>query len=682
MTYNELCDILEQQNESEEAGLKDIHTYRGFVGHDGPLKPSSPKFNGSSWNLLVHWEDGTQTWEPLTILVKDDPVSVARYGRDNNLLEKPGWKRLKKIANRKKKFDRMIKQCKVAPSRNVPTYKFGVELPRNVHGLDNLDKRNGNTKWADACDKEIECLHGYKTFSDRGLHTPTPEGFKCIRLHWVFDVKNDLRHRARLVALGNLTEVPKDSSYSGVVSLRSLRMCILIAELNDLKVQAADISSAYLEAYTKEKVCFRAGPEFKELEGHTIVIVKALYGLRTSGARWHERLADTLYEMDFVPCLSDPDVWMKNCGSYYEYVCVYVDDLAVMMKNPDKFFVDLKKIGGYGLKGEGEIKYHIGGDFFRDPDGTLVYSAKTYVNRMLANYQRLFGQMPKEYASPLEANDHPELDLSPELDEKGRAVYMTLIGCMQWAVSLCRYDIGCAIMTMGRFRSAPREGHFDRLKHMCGYLKRYRSGGIRFRTDIPDYGHLEETSVDWTYSVYGNVKEDIPTNMPEPKGKTVRLTCYVDANLMHDFITGRSATGILHLMNLTPVDWFTRRQDTVETATYGSEFVAARIATEQVMDIRTTLRMMGVPIEEKTYMFGDNKSVITSSTIPHSVLKKRHNLLAYHKVREAIAAGLMSFYHIPGTENPSDVLTKNLTHAIAWKLIKPFLFFAGDMTKA
>ena len=79
-----------------------------------------------------------------------------------------------------------------------------------------------------------------------------------------------------------------------------------------------------------------------------------------------------------------------------------------------------------------------------------MHSAKTYVDRMLANYQRLFGNMPKEYITPLEANDHPKLDTSPELDEKGKAIYMSLIGCMQWAVSLCRYDIGCAIMTMGR----------------------------------------------------------------------------------------------------------------------------------------------------------------------------------------------------------------------------------------
>jgi hypothetical protein len=235
---------------------------------------------------------------------------------------------------------------------------------------------------------------------------------------------------------------------------------------------------------------------------------------------------------------------------------------------------------------------------------------------------------------------------------------------------------------MGRFRNAPREGHLERLKHMCGYLKRYKSGGIRFRTEEPEYGHLEEPTVNWANSVYGDVKEECPDDMPEPKGKPVRLTCYVDANLMHDFITGRSATGILHLMNLTPIDWFCKRQDTVETATYGSEFVAARIATEQVMDIRTTLRYMGVPIREKTFMFGDNASVITSSTIPTSVLKKRHNLLAYHRVREAIASGLMYFYHIPGTENPADVLTKNLTHSVAWKLVKPFLFFAGDMSTA
>ena len=84
------------------------------------------------------------------------------------------------------------------------------------------------------------------------------------------------------------------------------------------------------------------------------------------------------------------------------------------------------------------------------------------------------------------------------------------------------------------------------------------------------------------------------------------------------------------MINGTPVDWFSKRQDTVETATYRSEFIAARIATEKIIDLRTTLRYLGVPIKGKAYMFGDNQSIITSSTIPHSQLSKQHNVLSYH----------------------------------------------------
>jgi cation transport regulator ChaC len=72
----------------------------------------------------------------------------------------------------------------------------------------------------------------------------------------------------------------------------------------------------------------------------------------------------------------------------------------------------------------------------------------------------------------------------------------------------------------------------------------------------------------------------------------VHTTTFEDANLMHDLITGRSCTGILHLVNQTPVEWFSKRQKTVETATYGSEFVAAKIATEQIMDLRLSIRLL------------------------------------------------------------------------------------------
>ena len=143
-------------------------------------------------------------------------------------------------------------------------------------------------------------------------------------------------------------------------------------------------------------------------------------------------------------------------------------------------------------------------------------------------------------------------------------------------------------------------------------------------------------------------------------------------------ITGRSATGIIHLVNQTPIDWYSKRQATVETATYGSEFVAARIATEQIVDLRITLRSLGVPIEGPSWMFGDNKSVVTSGTIPHSTLSKRHNALAYHKVREAVAAEILYFVHVSTKQNVADALTKFLPYPVWHPIVDPLLFRAGD----
>jgi hypothetical protein len=161
-------------------------------------------------------------------------------------------------------------------------------------------------------------------------------------------------------------------------------------------------------------------------------------------------------------------------------------------------------------------------------------------------------------------------------------------------------------------------------------------------------------------------------------GKEVVTITYTDANLYHDMLTGRSVTGIIHLCNQTLVDWYSKRQATVESATFGSEFTAARIAVDQIIDLRTTLRYLGVPVVQKSFMFGDNQSVVTNSTIPHSSLNKRHNALAYHRVREMIAAKVLGYYWIDGKDNPADIVSKHWGYQQVWKLLKPLLFYSGD----
>jgi hypothetical protein len=340
ISYNELSNIVEEQQQLQsESPETAVWSFKGIRSHQGPLPPSHPDYKGSSYNVLVEWDDGSETMEPLDTIIKDDPVSVAEYEAENNLLDTPGWKRVKHIAQNKKRLRRMVNQAKASLKGKV--YSFGIQVPRNVKQAFELDKENGNTLWKDAMTREIANIQAYKTFKDMGTVTFVP-GYKKIIVHFVFAVKHDLRHKARLVAGGHLTEPTMEGSYSSVVNLRSLRICLVAAELNGLDIMVGDISSAYLEAYTKEKVCFTAGPEFGALEGHTFIIEKALYGLRTSGASWHQRFADTLKDLGYTPCLADHDVWMKNCGTHYDYVCVYVDDLMHMSKTPQVLFDNLK----------------------------------------------------------------------------------------------------------------------------------------------------------------------------------------------------------------------------------------------------------------------------------------------------------------------------------------------------
>ena len=110
------------------------------------------------------------------------------------------------------------------------------------------------------------------------------------------------------------------------------------------------------------------------------------------------------------------------------------------------------------------------------------------------------------------------------------------------------------------------------------------------------------------------IGRELCKDIPKPKGKHVTTITYVDANLHHDQVTWMALTACLHLVNFTPTHWHTKRQGIVETATFGPEFVAARITTDQIIHLRYTLMHLGVPIKAKSYMFHDNKSVVDSGS--------------------------------------------------------------------
>ncbi len=231
-----------------------------------------------------------------------------------------------------------------------------------------------------------------------------------------------------------------------------------------------------------------------------------------------------------------------------------MDDLGIASENPKNIIDTLMIKYEFKLKGTGPIAYHLGCDFTRDDNGVMCIAPRKYIEKMESTFLQLFGHKPntKRVMSPLEKGDHPEMDISKLLNAEDTVIYQSLIGALQWAVSLARFDIATAVMTLSSFRAAPRQGHLERLKRLYGYLSKMKHAAIRILTDEPDYSDIPDQDFDWSYTVHGDVAEIVPEDTPVPLGKFVTITHFVDANLFHCKLTGRSVTGILDLVNKNP----------------------------------------------------------------------------------------------------------------------------------
>ena len=344
-----------------------------------------------------------------------------------------------------------------------------------------FDSENKSSKWYDAIKLEMESILEYKVFKkwDKAIldkHKKVmnpPKGYHRIKVHLVFAVKFDGRHKARLVADGHLTPEPIENIYSGVVSLRNLRLVIFRGKLSNLDIWGPDNGNTYLKAFTDEKLV--AGPELQEIEGHIHIFLKALYGLKSSGKRWTEVIHGILRDMKVLPSKADPCIWLRKAPNLrcYEYIDVYVDGLCIAAESPSIIISIFKTKYHLKVNRDGKLNYHLGADYLEDPDGTFVSQPKKYNDKLADSYKRLFNDDPPNgYKSPLDKNDHPELETSESLEGDMAAKYLTMGGHLQSLVTSGRFDLNAQVATMSMFRGAPRKGHMDRLKRIYSYAIR------------------------------------------------------------------------------------------------------------------------------------------------------------------------------------------------------------------
>jgi len=288
-------------------------------------------------------------------------------------------------------------------------YQFGVRVPRNIAEAYKLDQANGNSLWTEAIDREVKLLRDDLECFRVGDECEITQDYQKIPLLWAFAVKFDGRHRAQLCAGRHRTRDPETDYYSGVVELETVRVLFVVAALKKFKVIAADVASAYVQALTGELVYAIAGHEFGPLQGKILIIVKALYGLKSSGAMWRQKFSDNLRDMGFRPCHADFDLWMRDRGVRYAYIAVMVDDLLIFSKEPLSIIEPLQKIWGYALKGVGTTEYYNGADIEWDKGHQCwTLGTKTYIKSVCDRIEKLLETPLKNTGSPLDADDHPK----------------------------------------------------------------------------------------------------------------------------------------------------------------------------------------------------------------------------------------------------------------------------------
>jgi hypothetical protein len=555
------------------------------------------------------------------------------------------------------------------------SHKYGIRVPKTVDEAYRIDRDNNDNKWRDAIFEEMKKIRA--AFQ---LHDGDPKeliGYQKITTHFIFDVKlgENFRRKARLVADGHKTETPSSVTYSSVVSRDSVRLCLLLAALNDLDILSGDIENAYLTAPCREKCWTRGGKEFGSDQGKVFISKQALYGLKSSGAAFRSFLAETLDGMGYRSSHADPDVWLRPAvkpdgEKYYEYILVYVDDILSISHDPLPPMKEIEQAFKFKKNLIEAPDIYLGAKIERktlNGKQTWTMSSRDYIKTAIANVEGQLKaknmKLPSHATTPMTSDFVPELDTSEELSPNDITFFQELVGILRWATEIGRVDILTELSMLSSYQAAPRQGHLEQVIHIFAYLKKKPKLTLYFDAQEPnlDPSMFNGNSPTAFQDIYRDASEEMPAHMPPPRGRRVTTTAYVDASHAANKRTRRSHTGYIIFVNRSPIMWFSKRQNTVESSTFSSEFIAMKICMEAIVSLRYKLRMFGVPIDQPTNVLCDNLSVVKNSSLIESSLNKKHNSVAYHAVRWAVAASIIRVGKIDTNFNLADAMTKRLT---------------------
>ena len=359
--------------------------------------------------LQVRWTTGMTTWEPLRLVKKDVPVMAARYIITHKLGKYFHKDWAKRAVNRAAKVISKMRRAAGCSQSEM----FGVQIPKTVEAALRMDQENGDNLWQEAIKKEMDALQELDTFKicPSSHKFKNADGWQYAPLRMIFEVKRDLRRKARLVIGGHVTDATGYDTYASTIRTENVRLLVYLIVRGPLSVLVVDIGNAYLNALTPEKIFTRCGPEFGNDAGKTAVIYKALYGLKTSANAWFHELGKHLEVIGFRQSRIDAAFWYRKPknGGGYDYIASHVDDLLIAAKDAEGILKFLKS--RFTIKGGDLPSDYLGLTMKVTNDGQgWGLHTKPYLDQCLESVKSITGQARlSKQSTPALATWHPEL---------------------------------------------------------------------------------------------------------------------------------------------------------------------------------------------------------------------------------------------------------------------------------
>lgn len=488
-------------------------------------------------------------------------------------------------------------------------------------------------KWKAAADEEISAHRKHGTWS----YQQKPIDKKVITCKWLFKKKNtpgeETRYKARLVARGfnQIQGIDYVDTYAPVVRYESIRILLAHAIAQDMQMVQFDVKTAFLYGDLKEDIWIEL-PEGPWMEEERVVkLKKSLYGLKQSPHCWNEKLNEVLNAFCMHKTNADDCIYIGDFCNHKVMLALYVDDALLFCKSKkvmDKFLTKLGKV--FEIK-KTEPNYFVGIEIEHDRQNKRIkIHQKNYIEKMLEKFCMENG---KGVATPIDPNKKLSKEMCPkseaEKEEMTHRPYAELIGSLQFAANVTRFDIAFAVNVLSRFMQHPGAEHWRAAKRILQYLKETITEGI-----IYDHKHQSE------------------------------ITAYSDADFAGDEDGRKSTTGYVVTMQGGPISWASRRQKLVSLSTAEAEFIAATAVTQEVKWIRFLVAEITGMDHEKIKpitLHCDNQATIALTTNPAFHQRTKHIDVKYKFIRQAAELGVVQVIYCPTHNQLADLFTKGLS---------------------